>query len=61
MAERHMVAKGRRRMDEVYLPPLILHMANPADEIVSAQALLHQGAITQAQFDQLKQRALAGS
>jgi hypothetical protein len=29
-----MVAKGRERMDEVYLPPLILHMANPADEIV---------------------------
>jgi hypothetical protein len=56
-----MVAKGRGRMDEVCLPPLSLDMANPADEIVSAQALLRQGAITQAQFDQLKQRALAGS
>jgi hypothetical protein len=58
--EGHMAAKGGGRMDEVYVPPII-HMANPADGMVSAQALLDPGAITRVEFDQLRQRAPAGS
>jgi len=58
MAERHQAAKGPREMD-TYVPPPIIHMSNPADQIASAQTLLDKGAITQAEFDQLKQKALA--
>ena len=57
MAERHQAAKGPR--EEAYVPPPIIHMSAPADQIASAQTLLDQGAITQAEFDQLKQKALA--
>jgi hypothetical protein len=59
MAERHLAAQGRGRQDETYVPPPIISMSNPADQISSAQTLLDQGAITQAEFDQLKQKALA--
>jgi H+/Cl- antiporter ClcA len=58
MAERHLAAQGRGR-DETYVPPPIMNMSKPADQIASAQTLLDQGAITQAEFDQLKQKALA--
>jgi H+/Cl- antiporter ClcA len=58
MAERHQAARGPRESD-TYVPPPIIHMSAPADQIASAQTLLDQGAITQAEFDQLKQRALA--
>lgn len=58
MAERHQAAKGPREAD-TYVPPAIIHMPNPADQIASAQQLLDNGAITQAEFDQLKQKALA--
>ena len=58
MAERHQAAKGPREVD-TYVPPPIIHMSNPAEQIASAQTLLDQGAITQAEFDQLKQKALA--
>ena len=55
MAERQ-AAKGPQ--EDTYVPPPIIHMSNPADQIASAQTLLDQGAITQAEFDQLKQKAL---
>jgi len=61
MAERHQAATGRGRDTDTYVPPSIIHMSNPADQIASAQKLLDQGTINQAEFDQLKQRALAGS
>ena len=59
MAERHLAAQGRGREAETYVPPPIMSIPNPADQISSAQTLLDQGTITQAEFDQLKQRALA--
>jgi hypothetical protein len=59
MAERHQAARGGGRRDETYVPPPIISMTNSADQISSAQALLEEGTITQAEFDQLKQKALA--
>ena len=60
MAERHLAAQGRGREADTYVPPTIMSMPKPpADQIASAQTLLDQGAITQAEFDQLKQKALA--
>ena len=60
MAERHQAATGGGREADTYVPPPIISMSKPpADQIASAQALLDQGAITQAEFDQLKQKALA--
>ena len=60
MAERHLAATGGGREADTYVPPPIMSMSKPpADQIASAQALLEQGAITQAEFDQLKQKALA--
>ena len=59
MAERHLAAQGRGREADTYVPPPIMSIPDPADQISSAQTLLDQGAITQAEFDQLKQKALA--
>ena len=60
MAERHLAARGGGREADTYVPPPIMSMSKPpADQIASAQTLLDQGAITQAEFDQLKQKALA--
>jgi hypothetical protein len=62
MAERRQEAQGgRRRDEEAYVPPSIISMPNPAEQIASAQKLLDQGAINQTEFDQLKQKALASS
>jgi len=60
MAERHLAATGGGREADTYVPPPIMSMSKPpADQITSAKTLLDQGAITQAEFDQLKQKALA--
>ena len=62
MAERRQEAQGGPRRDEgAYVPPTIISMTNPADQIASAQKLLDQGAINQAEFDQLKHKVLASS
>jgi hypothetical protein len=62
MAERRQEARGGGRRDEgAYVPPTIMSIPNPADQIASAQKLLDSGAISQAEFDQLKQKALASS
>jgi hypothetical protein len=62
MAERRQEAQGgRRRDEEAYVPPSIISMPNPAEQIASAQKLLDRGAINQTEFDQLKQKALASS
>jgi hypothetical protein len=34
--------------------------ANPADQVAKAKQLLDSGTITQSEFEQMKQRALAG-
>ena len=59
MAERHQAARGGGRDTETYVPPPIISVPNPSDQIASAQKLLDQGAINQTEFDQLKQKALA--
>jgi Short C-terminal domain len=60
MAERRQEALGGgHRGEGAYVPPPIMSIPNPADQIESAQKLLDSGAITQAEFDQLKQKALA--
>jgi hypothetical protein len=62
MAERRQEALGGgRRHEEAYVPPQIISLPNPSEQIASAQKLLDQGAINQAEFDQLKQKALASS
>ena len=62
MAERRQeTLGGGRREEDAYVPPTIMTIPNPAEEIASAQKLLDSGAINQAEFDQLKQKALASS
>lgn len=38
----------------------VVAQANPAEQIAQAKDLLDKGAITQAEFDQMKEKALAG-
>lgn len=63
MAERRQEALGggHRHEDAYYVPPQIISLPNPSEQVASAQKLLDQGTINQAEFDQLKQKALASS
>ena len=60
MAERQ---AGEMRKAQVatdqYIKSVASQGSSPADQIASAKSLLDSGAITQAEFDQLKQKALA--
>ena len=59
MAERHAAAlRGARQSTDEYIQSVAARSA-PADQIASAKALLDSGTITQAEFDQLKAKALA--
>jgi hypothetical protein len=60
MAERQAgeVRKAQVATDQ-YIKSVASQGSSPADQIASAKSLLDSGAITQAEFDQLKQKALA--
>jgi hypothetical protein len=58
MAERHAVAAVEsRKATESYIQTVAA--PNPTEQIASAKALLDSGAITQAEFDALKQKAMS--
>jgi putative oligomerization/nucleic acid binding protein/phospholipase D-like protein len=59
MARRSMAAASEARAaTDAYIRD-VASASSPADQIASAKALLDQGAITQAEFDALKAKALA--
>lgn len=60
MAERNVAAVQAAQADtEAYIRQVSSSNGSPADEIARAKALLDSGAISQAEFDSLKAKALA--
>jgi ABC-type multidrug transport system fused ATPase/permease subunit len=68
----YLIARGRSMADrqagemrkaqvatDQYIKSVASQGSSPADQIASAKSLLDSGAITQQEFDQLKQKALA--
>jgi hypothetical protein len=60
MGERKMAAMADAQASQQrYIQDVAAKAVNPAEQIASAKALLDSGAITQAEFDALKAKALA--
>ena len=60
MAQRHMLrAQRAQESTDRYIQSVAGGSSNPTEQIASAKALLDNGSINQAEFDQLKAKALA--
>lgn len=60
MGERQMAAMANQQAaQEQYIQSVATKTATPADQIANAKSLLDSGAITQAEYDALKTKALA--